>query len=59
MPLRWLADGGLGRMVGDYISTSYAGGRAIPVVSLAVEPTDPETFRQAIFAVGFPPPLRR
>jgi hypothetical protein len=59
MPLRWLADGGLGRMVGDYISTSYAGGRAIPVVSLAVEPADPETFRQAIFAVAFPPAASR
>jgi hypothetical protein len=59
MPLRWLADGGLGRMVGDYISTSYAGGRAIPVVSAAVEPPDQEAFRQAIFAVGYSPAARK
>lgn len=59
MPLEWLADGGLGKMVGDYISASYAGGRAIAAVSLAVEPPDPEALRQAIFAVGYPPPVRR
>jgi hypothetical protein len=49
MPLHWLADTGLGRMTGDYISTSYVGGRPVPVFSLAAEPVFGE-FRQAIFA---------
>ena len=49
MRLTWLADTGLGRMLGDYISTSFVGGRPVPVFSLASAPTG-ETFRQAIFA---------
>jgi hypothetical protein len=59
MPLAWLADGGLGKMVGDYISTSYAGGRPIAAVSIAVPPASPELLRQATFAVGYPPAARR
>jgi hypothetical protein len=46
----WLADTGLGRMTGDYISTSYAGGRPVPVFSLGTEPVGGE-FQQAIFAL--------
>jgi hypothetical protein len=34
---RWLATAG-GAMVGDYISTSFAGGRAVPVFALAFRP---------------------
>jgi hypothetical protein len=49
MPIEWLAETGLGRMTGDYISTSFAGGRPVPVFSLATQPVSGE-FRQAIFA---------
>ena len=59
MPLRWLPDTGLGRMVGDYISTSYAGGRPIAVVSLAFAPRGPESYRQAIHALSYAPPAPR
>jgi hypothetical protein len=49
MKMSWIADSGLGRMLGDYISTSFVAGRPIPVYSLASEPSEGE-FRQAIFA---------
>jgi hypothetical protein len=49
MPLEWLADTGIGRMVGDYISTSWVGGRPVPVFSLATQPVA-GTFQQATFA---------
>ena len=49
MPIEWLAETGLGRMTGDYISTSFAGGRPVPVFSLATQPVS-GAFRQAIFA---------
>ena len=49
MPLRWIAESSLGRFLGDYISASYAGGRAVPVFALAAEPVGGE-LRQAIFA---------
>lgn len=49
MPLEWLAETGLGRMTGDYISTSFVEGRPIPVFSLATEPVA-GTYQQAIFA---------
>ena len=51
MPLSWIADTGLGRMLGDYISTSFVAGRAIPVFALASRPVGEEGFRQAIFAL--------
>jgi hypothetical protein len=38
MKLGWLADTSQGRMVGDYISTSYFGGSAIPAVAFANPP---------------------
>jgi hypothetical protein len=47
----WLADTGLGRMTGDYISTSWAGGRPVPVFSLGTQPLLGE-FQQAIFATA-------
>ncbi|MGB2875972.1 MAG: sialidase family protein [Gaiellaceae bacterium] len=37
-PLAWIASTSLGSMVGDYISTSFAGGRAVPVFALALRP---------------------
>jgi hypothetical protein len=49
MQLAWVADTGLGRMLADYISVSYVGGRPVPVLSLATEPEAGE-YRQAIFA---------
>jgi RTX calcium-binding nonapeptide repeat (4 copies) len=49
MQLAWVAETGLGRMLADYISVSFVGGRPIPVLSLAAEPEAGE-FRQAIFA---------
>jgi hypothetical protein len=49
MPLTWIAQTSVGRMTGDYISTSFVGGRAVPVFSLAAQPLADE-FNQAIFA---------
>ena len=49
MPLEWIANTGLGRMLADYISTSFVGGRPMAVLSLAAEPVAGE-FRQAVFA---------
>jgi hypothetical protein len=40
---------GIGRMLGDYISTSYVGGRPVPVFALA-SPAQGDDLRQAIFA---------
>jgi hypothetical protein len=37
VPFGWLASAG-GAMVGDYISTSVAGGRAVPVSALGFAP---------------------
>ena len=37
VPLGWVAKAG-GAMVGDYISTSFAGGRAVPVFALGFRP---------------------
>jgi hypothetical protein len=50
MKLAWLADGGLGKFVGDYISTSWAGGRPVPVFAIASPPTFVDRLRQSIFA---------
>ncbi len=48
MPLDWLSETTLGRMLGDYVSVSWSDGRAIPVLSMAGEPGF--TMAQAIFA---------
>jgi hypothetical protein len=50
MRLSWLADADSGRFVGDYISTSWVSGRAVPVFSLASAPRGENNLRQAIFA---------
>jgi hypothetical protein len=49
VPLGWIANTGTGRMVGDYVSASWAGGRPVAVYSLATEPQN-GVLRQAIFA---------
>jgi hypothetical protein len=49
MPLWWIADSDLGRMLGDYVSASWVRGRPVPVFALALEPTA-GLFHQAIFA---------
>ncbi|HEX6702039.1 MAG TPA: hypothetical protein VF101_15030 [Gaiellaceae bacterium] len=49
MRLLAMADGDIGRMVGDYLGTSYVRGRPVPVFSLASPPVGGE-LRQAIFA---------
>ena len=48
MTLSWLPNTTQGRMVGDYISTSYAGGTAHPVFTLATAPVG-NTFSQFMF----------
>ena len=48
MPLNWLASTSQGAMVGDYISTSFSGGRAFPVVALANAPSN-GTFDEAMY----------
>jgi hypothetical protein len=47
--LSWLANTNQGRMVGDYISTSYAGGTAHPVFALANAPSG-GNFDEAIYS---------
>ena len=49
MPLRWMPDTTSGRMLGDYISVHYAGGRPLVVWVLANEPVG-ASFRQAVYA---------
>ena len=51
MYLWWIAQGGLGRMLADYISASFVGDRAIAVFALASGLSGGEEFRQAIFAL--------
>jgi hypothetical protein len=40
-------------MVGDYFSTSFAGGRVVPVFTLATSPLKGR-LREAIFAASLP-----
>ena len=49
MSLSWLANTTQGRMVGDYISTSYSGGTAHPVFALASAPSG-TTFQEFMFS---------
>jgi hypothetical protein len=49
MRLLSMADGDIGRMLGDYIATSFVRGRPVPVFSLASPPAGGQ-LRQAIFA---------
>jgi hypothetical protein len=54
-PLSWVAPTAQGSMVGDYISTSFAGGRAVPVFALATRPTN-GLLRESIFATSLTTP---
>ncbi|HVS85690.1 MAG TPA: sialidase family protein [Gaiellaceae bacterium] len=56
--LTWLAKTDMGRMVGDYFSTSVADGRFVPVFALALPPLQGR-FREAIFAASLSPSLVR
>ena len=55
MSLSWIASTNQGRMVGDYMSTSFAGGTAHPIYAIA-KPLDSGSFREqaatATFDVG-------
>jgi hypothetical protein len=48
MTLSWLPNTSQGRMTGDYISTSYAGGTAHPAFAVASAPSG-STFHQSLF----------
>jgi len=50
MRFTWIADGGFGRMLGDYEALSFVGGRPVPVFAIASEPAADGTFQQSIFA---------
>ena len=52
MRLPWIAQTGIGRMLADYVSASWTGGRTVAVFSLADEPVG-GGFRQATFAAAF------
>jgi hypothetical protein len=49
-PFSWTASAG-GAMVGDYISTSFAGSKAVPVFVLATAPTQGR-LHEAAFATS-------
>lgn len=51
MSLRWLPKTTLGRMVGDYISTSFVDGTPVGVFAVAQDPSGtPDAYRQAMHA---------
>ncbi len=50
MPIEWLPETSGGRMLADYVSLSYAGGRPLALWALASEPTAGGRLSQAIFA---------
>lgn len=50
MSLIWLANTTLGRMVGDYISTSFVGGSAHAVFAVARVPSGSGVFDEAMYA---------
>jgi hypothetical protein len=51
MDLTWLPLTSQGYMVGDYISTSFSGGRAVPVIEVALPPSG-GVFDEATYAVA-------
>src|SRR5579859_2400076 len=51
MTLSWLPGTTQGNMVGDYISTSFSGGKAYPVFAVATAPSG-GTFNEAMFTVS-------
>jgi hypothetical protein len=50
MSLTWIARTSQGFMVGDYISTSFSGGRAFPVVAVATAPNASGVLNEAMYA---------
>ena len=55
VPLAWTAPATGGAMVGDYISTSFAGGRAVPVFALGFRPHRGR-LHESMFATSLTPP---
>ena len=53
MTMSWIANTSQGRMVGDYISTSFVGVNAVGVFSSASAPIG-STFQQASWATTIP-----
>jgi hypothetical protein len=51
MSVEWIAQTTGGAMIGDYYSVSFAGGRAVPVFTLALPPVRGR-LREAIFAAS-------
>ena len=51
VPISGIVNTSQGSMVGDYISTSFAGGRAVPVVVLAT-PRPASSLREAVFTAS-------
>lgn len=51
--IHWIARTSSGRMLGDYVSTSFVGGRPVSVFSVATKPLG-AAFRQAILAYRAP-----
>ncbi|GHO71970.1 hypothetical protein KSC_108620 [Ktedonobacter sp. SOSP1-52] len=49
--LSWIANTSQGRMVGDYISTSFANGKAFPIFAVATAPSG-STFNEAMYTIG-------
>jgi len=54
MDTNWIADGGFGQMLADYISTSWFAGRPVAVFALSSPPIRGQ-LRQSIFAARVPP----
>jgi len=50
MDVAWLPNTTLGHMVGDYLSTVFAGGRTISVLAIATKPTRAGTLDEAMYA---------
>jgi hypothetical protein len=51
MALPWLASTSKGAMVGDYISTSFTGGKGYPVFALATAPSG-GVFNEAMYTIS-------
>ena len=50
MDIAWLPNTTLGHMVGDYLSTAFAGGHAVCVFAIASKPTKAGALQEAMFA---------
>jgi hypothetical protein len=52
MSLSQIADSTQGRMVGDYLSTSVIGGKAVSVFAVGKAPTNGQAFDEALYTAG-------